>query len=305
MLEPFRRAPGPGTLRRMTSTAGILAAVLLIAVSAHAGDAPAPRRGHGEVGVVMSGFASGAVYDDDGVALLDARGKLRARTLAATVRAGVGEHLGLQARLPMVMAAALHREGSVVVSGVGDANVGLVITLVEAGPVQLALRGDVKVPLYAGQPAIQGRQPLLRSSTTPGALPAIGDGQVDVTVGGVFFGRFPFGGAFTWEQAYRLRTGGVTDGVVGRGRVAVPVPGGWLVPRWDHAFVFSFDPARDQGDIATELVGRSLVETGPTLAVPLDALAAGLRLEAGAAFLFRGRNAAGGVRLDVGVVHAF
>jgi hypothetical protein len=77
------------------------------------------------------------------------------------------------------------------------------------------------------------------------------------------------------------------------------------VPRWDHAFLFSFDPARDDDDLATEIVGRSLVETGPGLAVPLDALAAGLRLEAGVAFLFRGRNAAGGVRLDVGVVHAF
>jgi len=290
----------------MTVPARILVVVLLVAAGhARADDAPVPRRGHGEVGVVVSGFTSRAAYDDDGVGIVDPEVDLRARTLAGAVRVGIGERLALQAGVPLVMAAALHEQGPVVVSGVGDATVGLALSVFDEGPVQLAIRGDVKLPLYAGQPAIQGRQPLLRSATTPGALPAIGDGQVDVSVGGVLFARFPFGGAFTWEQAYRLRTGGVTDGVVGRGRIAVPALGGWLVPRWDHAFLFSFDPTRDDDGVATEIVGRSLVETGPGMAVPLDALTPGLRLEAGAAFLFRGRNAAGGVRLDVGVVHAF
>jgi hypothetical protein len=282
-----------------------LSIVLLVAAAARADDAPVPRRGHGEAAIVVSGFSSRAVYDDDGVGIIDPAVDLRARSLVGTVRVGIGERLALQAGLPVVMATAVHPQGVVVVGGAGDATAGLTFALFADGPVQLALRGDVKVPLYAGQPAIQGRQPLLRSATTPGVLPAIGDGQVDVTVGGVFFARFPFGGAFSWEQGYRLRTGGVTDGVVGRGRVTVPLLDGWLVPRWEHAFLFSFDPAVDADGVATEIVGRSLVETGPGFAVPLDALWAGLRLEAGAAFLFRGRNAAGGVRLDVGVVHAF
>jgi hypothetical protein len=278
---------------------------VLCAAAARADDAPVPARGRGEAAVVVSAFSSRASYDDDGVGVVDPAVALRARTLMGAVRVGIGERLALQAGLPVVMATALHDAGPVVVTGAGDATVGLAFTLLQEGPVQLAMRGDLKVPFYAGQPAIQGRQPLLRSSTTPGALPAIGDGQVDVTVGGVLFARFPFGGAFTWEQGYRLRTGGVTDGVVGRGRVTVPVLDGWLVPRWDHAFLFSFDPAVDDDGVATEIVGRSLVETGPGVAVPLDALAPGLRLEVGGAFLFRGRNAAGGVRLDVGVVHAF
>lgn len=289
----------------MSVIARVLAVLLLLAVTARADDAPVPSRGHGEAAVVASGFSSRASYDDDGVGIADPAVALRALTVTGAIRVGIGERLALQAGLPIVMASALHDEGPVVVTGAGDASVGLAFTLFEEGPVQLAMRGDVKVPLYAGQPAIQGRQPLLRSSTTPGPLPAIGDGQVDVTVGGVLFARFPFGGAFTWEQGFRLRTGGVTDGVVGRGRVTVPVLEGWLVPRWDHAFLFSFDPALDNNGVATEIVGRSLVETGPGVAVPLDAIASGLRLEAGAAFLFRGRNAAGGVRLDVGVVHAF
>jgi hypothetical protein len=278
---------------------------LLVAVAARADDAPVPARGHGEAALVVSGFSSRAVYDDDGVGLAAPAVGLRTRSLSGVLRVGIGERLALQASLPIVMATAVHDDGVFVVAGAGDAAVGLGFGLATVGPVQLALRGDVKVPLYAGRPAIRGRQPLQRSATTPGARPALGDGQVDVTLGGVLQARFPFGGAFTWEQGYRLRTGGVTDGVVGRGRVVVPTLGGWLAPRWDHAFLFSFDPAVDDDGVATEIVGRSLVETGPGFAVPLDALWPGLRLDAGAAFLFRGRNAAGGVRLDVGVVHAF
>lgn len=289
----------------MAVVARALLLVFLVASAARADDAPVPARGHGEVAVVVSGFSSRAAYDGDGVGIAVPEVGLRARSLMGLVRVGIGERLALQAGLPVIMATAVHDDGVVVVSGAGDATVGLGLAVFADGPIQLSLRGDVKVPLYAGQPAIQGRQPLLLSATTAGALPALGDGQVDVTLGGVLFARFPFGGAFTWEQGYRLRTGGVTDGVVGRGRVTVPVLDGWLVPRWDHAFLFSFDPAVDDDGVATEIVGRSLIETGPGVAVPLDALSPGLRLEAGAAFLFRGRNAAGGVRLDVGVVHAF
>lgn len=288
----------------------IVCVVGLASSSAWGQGDPLPGRGHGTVSVAASAFTSRAGWDDDGVAILMPDVDLRALALESRATLGIGERLGLGLGLPLVLASSHARDGAVaVISGPGDATVGLTLDDGGTGPLRLALRGEVKVPLYTGAPALQGRQPPTTDETLPGPLPALGDGQVDVTIGGLLVAHFPFGGFFSWEQGYRFRTGGVTDGVVGVGRVAVPAPGwlldGRLVPRWDHAFLFSFDPPRDDDGRALEVIGRSLVVTGPGCTVLLPELSPGLAVDVGAALLFRGRNAAGGVRLDLGVSHAF
>jgi len=281
------------------------------AVSAPSPRAPwIPEAGHGQASLRHTAFRSGTVYDDDGVGVVNAPVALQSQQLGADVVVGLGPRLALSGTVPLVFASATHRLADaapevVAVSSVGDATVGLAFALVPEGPLHLTLRGDVKMPLYASLPSIQGRQAKATDPRQPGRLPAVGDGQVDVTVAAVVGARFPFGGFFTWENGYRFRTGGVTDGVTGAGTFAVDVLGGALQPRWNHAFLFSFDPATDGNGVATEVVGRSLVTTGPSCVVNLSALSPGLALEVGAALLFRGRNAAGGVQFQLGVSHDF
>ncbi len=286
------------------------------ASTATMGAAPSPRApwvpeaGRGQASLQYAAFLSGTTYDDDGVGLVGGPVALQSQQLGIDVVVGLGPRLAFSGMLPLVFATATHRAADrdpevFAVSGVGDATAGLAFALLPEGPLHLTLRGDVKVPLYAGLPSVQGRQPLATDPRQPGLLPALGDGQVDVTVNAVVGARFPFGGFFTWENGYRFRSGGVTDGVSGAGTFAVDVFDGALQPRWNHAFLFSFDPATDVDGVPTEIVGRSLVTTGPSCVVNLAALSPGLALEVGAALSFRGRNAAGGTRFQLGVSHAF
>lgn len=269
-----------------------------------------PAAGHGVAALGSTSFVSGTVYDDDGVGAVGSLVGLRSETVQLDVIIGLGPHLSFSGSLPVVMATAIHtladgQHAAQVVSGFGDADLGLAYALLPDGPLHLTLRGDVKLPLYQGLPSVQGRQADAGLIGVPGPLPALGDGQVDVTVAAVVGARFPFGGFFAWENGYRFRTGGITDGVTGAGTFAVDALDGRLQPRWNHAFLFSMDPARDRLGVTTEFVGRSVVTTGPSCVVALPELSRGLALEVGAAFRFRGRNAAGGLNLFFVVSHVF
>ncbi len=272
-----------------------------------------PAPGSGVVGLGISAFQSGTAYDDDGLGIVaaDVDVALTRLELNSDVVVGIGRDLALTAQLPLVMATARGNQSGPggdpkSTTGVGDARAGLWLRLFgDDGtlPIELSLRGEVKMPLYVSRPSRQGRQPADESSLTsaPGPAAAIGDGQVDVDVGALFSARLPMGGHFAWEQLFRARTGGVTDAVVGRGTFAVDVFDGRLQPRWDHAFIFSIDP----NPALDEVVGASLIQTGPAMRVAVPELLSGLNFDVGAAFLFRGRNAVGGTSLTVGAVYVY
>lgn len=276
--------------------------VILVAVDARAAAwIEAPR--HGEVALRSSSFSGAAAYDDDAVGG-PAPGLLRVQSIDADLRLGLGHGLMGLARLPFVIGYAHNDDGVGSAVGLGDAVLGLQLGVFEDGPVAVAVRGDAKLPLYVGAPSVIGRQPV-DGGRAPGPLPALGDGQIDLTLSALLGARFPFGGAFTWELGYRVRTGDVSDAVVGVGSFAVPVLGERLTPTWNLLFINSLDPAVDDDDVPVEVVGRGYVSTGPSVDVALPDITAGLRLRLGAEFVFRGRNAPGGVNLWWGVACAF
>ncbi len=261
---------------------------------------------HGDASLVSSTFSGGVAYDDDAVGG-KAPGTLRLQGLAAALRMGLAPGITAMASVPFVIARA--DESGVTAIGLGDAMLGLQVGVYEDGPLAFAVRADVKVPLYVGAPSVRGRQPLRADvdvdSREAGPLPALGDGQLDVTVSGLFAATFPFGGFVTWETGYRARTGDVSDAVTGAGRFAVPVVDERFLASWNLLFVNSLDPAVDDNDVATDVVGRGFVSTGPALELGLPEVRAGLRLRVGSEFVFRGRNAAGGVNVMWGVACAF
>ncbi len=268
-----------------------------------------PAQNHGVVGVSVAAWQSSAAYDDDGlgIAAADVDVGLNRVSVDADAVVGIGTRLALNAQIPVALATATPKNGGEPqnVVGAGDAHVGLWLKVfdgvAEGFPVELSLRSEVKLPLYQGRPTRQGRAPSDPGLPTspPGGAPALGDGQVDVDIGALFAARLPFGGHLAWEQLYRARTGGVSDAVVGRGTFAVDLLAGHLQPRWDHAFSFSFDAADG------EVVGASIIETGPSVRGLAPELVPGLGVDVGVAYLFRGRNSVGGPQLRVGALYAF
>lgn len=249
---------------------------------------------------------AGVSYDDDGVRVDDEGLLLRLGGLVDS-DVGIGRGLALGLSLPLVIAHVRDGADGGSVVGAGDARAALALVVVDGGAFAVAVRGDVKVPLYPSLGvAVRGRVPGPNRSARP--LPALGDGQVDVGVGAVFSAEFgsrtfgdgvPFGGSFDFSLGGVFRSGAVSDAVVGAGGVAVDVWGGRFSPGWQLQFVNAFD-----GD-AGDAVGAGFVSTGPAVAVPLSSWVPGLTVDMGAELVFRARNAAGGTVLRAGVIYVF
>lgn len=257
--------------------------------------------GAGSVTLSSTTFRGGNGYDDDGGRL--ELTPLSVETVALDAEVGLGPRLLLLGRVPFVVSA-IDDAGST--AGFGDAVVGLQFGVLTQEPFVVSVRGDVKLPLYAGEPTVAGRQPK-QSGRFPGGLSddaALGDGQVDVTGSVVVGGRFPFDGFFAWDTGYRFRSDDVSDAVVGGGDLGVGFFDGRVLPSWNLRFVYSMDP-RVVDDVAVEAVGAGAVVTGPAVRVAVPEVVDGLAANVGAGFVFRGRNAAGGFQLVAGVSYEF
>jgi len=259
-----------------------------------------PDVGTGAGALELEAFLSSATYDDDGVPDVSRAVVLQRQTLRGRLDLGVGERLALRLHAPMIRAVAIDAATADAKSVVamGDVGAGLGLLVVDDA-LQVVIRADVTAPLYTAQPSRQGRQP--DDDGAPGPLPAVGDGQADASASVVVGAAFPFDGFFWGELGYRLRTGGITDAVFGRGVLSAAALGGRLWPRWRHAFAFSLDAASDR----PEVIGQSVAETGPGVAVRLDDVADGLSLEIDAVVRVRGRNAAGGTAMMTGIMYVF
>lgn len=281
---------------------------VVLLVLASAGDARATTAfiapsGRGELTVVATSLSGSVVYDDDAVGGRPA-GLLRVQTTSGAVSVGLGHQMMGLVQVPLVIASVSSGDDVASIAGLGDGVFGLQVGLFDDGIVALSARGDVKLPLYRGQPSVGGRQPF-DGTRTAGPVPALGDGQVDVTLSAAFAARFPFGGHLSWDLGYRVRTDDVSDAVIGTGSFVVPVLDDRLLPTWNLQFVNSFDAAVDDDGVVHEAVGRGFVATGPAVDVALRELHEGLFLRAGAELVFRGRNAPGGVQLLWGMRCAF
>lgn len=268
-----------------------------------------PGAGYAKVG--LSSFVSDVAYDDDGVRLRTDPFTLRAQTVYGYAEVGIGPRLMLVGYAPWVSSTnQLKTDGGILgfhTLGFGDALLGMQFGLVPDGPFVVAARADLKVPLYQGAPSVRGRSVVAVPGfpRSQGRFPALGDGQVDVTTSLLLGGAFPFDGYFSWETGYRLRTGNVSDAVVGGGSTGVFFWHHRLLPMWNLSFIYSLDVRKRDDGVALETLGKGYVSTGPACMVLLDELAEGLALEMGAEFVFRGRNAAGGANLQSGISYAF
>jgi hypothetical protein len=261
----------------VVTTLGMLAA---LAASGEARAADPRDPGDGVVRLRGTTFRADVGYDDEGRAVDDA--PFATQSIAAMIEVGVAPRLTFAGALPLVW---VPERG--VLSG-GDLQVGGLVSLLEpGGAVDLALALEVKLPLYASAPSRRGR--------APDGLPAIGDGQVDVTAAAVFVAALPLGGAMDLYAGYRIRTGNITDAAVGGGRIGL-----WLLDKRFFASlvidtVVSFDAAPGP---EPEIVGRGYGAFGPRLHIRI---VGPTFLEVSALAVGRGKNAAGGVELGVGI----
>lgn len=263
-----------------------LAIFLSLATFAPAAAAPHPRDvGDGFVRLRSSTFLVGWAYDDSGVRVDDP--SFTAETVSLMFEAGVAPRLTLAAALPFVWIA-----GAPSTPSTGDAVIGGMFSVLDQGadPLSLALTLDLKVPLYDGGPRIRGR--------TVDGTPAVGDGQADLTGGAVMVAPLPLGGAMDLYLGYRLRTGGVSDAVVGGGRLGV-----WLL---DKRFFLSvlLDTVMTlvPDERSDDALGAGSASLGPRVSVRV---VDSVFLEVGAAYVGRGTNAPGGVELMFGVSAGF
>lgn len=240
--------------------------------------------GQGQVRLVSSTFVGTGAYDDDG--LRTDADPLRVQTMLTDVELGVAPRLTLSAQVPWHLVSVVDAGGLVQRAGAGDLTVGGQLRLTDEGPVALAARLDVKLPLYQGAPTVRGR--------APDGGPALGDGQVDVTAVALLGGRLPFAGFLDLAVGYRLRTDDVTDAVVGGGKVGVRALG----RRFLLALRFDTVVTIDRAPLGHEALGRGSAALGPWVAVRVVDR---LHLELGAAWVGRGRNAPGGVELAWGL----
>lgn len=270
-------------MRVLISCAVVLCAGLLAAPSARA-TALGREPGGGQVRLLSTTLVGLWAYDDEGLRA-DAD-PLRVQSFSTEVELGVARRLTLRAHLPWVIASTADQAGLEQLSSIGDVTLGGQLRLTDEGPVALSARLDVKVPAYEGKPTVRGR-------AAEGG-PALGDGQVDATALLLLGGRLPFAGFLDVEAGYRLRTGEVTDAVVGGGRVGVRVLERRLLVALRFDTVVSLDPPEDRA----ERLGQGGATLGPWVAVRV---VNALHVEMGAYYVGRGRNAPGGVQLSAGL----
>lgn len=290
----------PGMMRAL-SLFVVVAAALSAAGGARAGAWTKPVGG-GYVKLGSASFVSSFAYDDEGLRTSSAPYLLKAQTLYAYGEYGIAPNLTLTGYLPYVLATNQQTDAHIrfTTIGTGDLSVGATLGLVQGGPLVLAVKLDLKVPLYEGAPSVKG----LSTRTVPGfprsapLFPALGDGQLDLTPAIAFGGGLPFlDGFFTTEAAYRLRTGPVTDAFVVAGTGGVHVFRRRLLILVDAAWILTLPAADDD-----EIVGKGYFAGGPGF---MYYVVGGTALEAGLQFVARGVNAAGGYSALVGVSHAF
>ncbi len=257
-----------------------------------------PPQGAAQVHARLQAQRAGVGFDDDGVRV-DDEGLLLRLGGVVDGDVGIGRGLALSLSLPLVAAHVRDGADGGSVVGVADARAALALVVVDGGAFAIAVRGDVKVPLYPNLGvAVRGRLPGPARTARP--LPALGDGQVDLGVGAVFSAEFPFGGTFDFSLGGVFRSGAVSDAIVGAGAIGVDVWDGRFVPGWQLQFVNALDAS-----VKGEAVGAGFVSTGPAVAVPLSSWVPGLTLDIGAELVFRAQNAPGGTVLRTGVLYAF
>ncbi len=259
---------------------------------------PHPRDvGDGVVRLRSTTFLSMWGYDDNAVRVDDA--DFTSETVALMLEAGLAPRLTLHTTLPFV----LIPEGATPTPSTGDAVVGGLLAILDddigGDPLSLALSLDLKLPLYG-----EGASPTIRGRASNGK-PAVGDGQLDVTAGGVMVASLPFEGAIDMYLGYRMRTGSITDAVVGGGRIGM-----WFL---DKRFfvsgtidsVVTFIPdvdARTGAVVGDDVIGRGFASVGARVSVRVVDR---VFLDVGGAYVGRGTNAPGGVELLFGASAGF
>ena len=241
--------------------------------------------GDGVVRLRSSTFLVGWAYDDSAVRVEDP--PFTIETASLVVEAGVAPRLTLTASAPFVWI-----PGSPSTPTTGDAVLGGMIALLDAGPdpLSFALSLDLKLPLYEGKPTIRGRG--------IDGKPAVGDGQVDVTAGAVMVAPLPLGGAMDLYLGYRLRTGGISDAVVGGGRFGV-----WLLEkRFFVSVLLDTVITLVPDEFSEDVLGRGYAALGPRVSVRVVDK---VFVDVGASYVGRGTNAPGGLELMFGVSAGF
>lgn len=279
----------------------VLLAPVLLPGAARAGAWTKPAGG-GYAKVGSATFVSDHSYDQKGV-LVDNDGfLLRAQTLYGYAELGLTDNVTMVGFVPYVFATNEHRSGvGFHTLSVGDAMIGLQLGLLTWENIVTSTRFEVKVPLYKGGPSIRGRQ----TTRVPGYprsanfFPAVGDGQVDVTGLLSAGASLPwFNGFVTGEAGYRLRTGVITDAILGNGTLGFNVLDGQILLMANMQLVLTL-PATDE---VSEVVGKGFWAVGPAVMVRVWH---GLSIEVGADLVTRGVNAAGGIQLLAGVSYVF
>lgn len=287
-------------MRRVRSTRCLFACLSAAAVAATLSQtavaAPHPRDvGDGVIRLRSTTFLGLWGYDDNAVRV-EEREPFTAETVGLMVEAGLAPRLTLHGTLPFVFIP----NSATQTPSTGDATVGGLLAILDddigGDPLSLALSLDLKLPLYDGSlgPTARGR--------APDGRPAVGDGQIDVTAGGVLVSRLPMGGAMDLYLAYRMRTGGITDAVVGGGRIGM-----WFLDKWFFASayvdtVITMVPDADALHPSDDVVGRGYATVGGRLSVRI---VDGLFADLGVGYVGRGTNAPGGVDLMFGASAGF
>lgn len=281
-----------------------LAAVLmpcisLVAFAAPAAAAPHPRDvGDGVARLRSTTFISMWGYDDNAVRVDDPDYTME--TVALMLEAGLAPRLTLHTTLPFVFIP----ESATPTPSTGDAVVGGLLAILDedigGDPLSLALTLDLKLPLYgdgSSAPTSRGR--------AANGKPAVGDGQLDVTAGGVLVASLPFDGGIDMYLGYRMRTGGITDAVVGGGRIGM-----WFLDRRFFVSgtmdsVVTLIPAVDArtGEVlGDDVIGRGFASLGARVSLRVVDR---VFLDVGGAYVGRGTNAPGGIELIFGASAGF
>lgn len=253
--------------------------------------------------------AFGVLVPPTGVGLVSTSASLYAEV-------GLVPGVALVAMLPYVAARSDAPSGiQLHTLGLGDAQLGLQWGGWRAGPWVFSTRGELKLPLYAGGPAVRGfaAEGASRYPRASRYFPALGDGQVDVTVWGAVgvSGRvFGVDAFFTGELGPRYRSAVrvVPLGDPGAAQAWVtanvtPVlalnatGGAWVVPGRVLLMVNTnhiYSAPAGQGTVR----GKGYIAIGPSMMVRLGD---GIAVEMAADWLGFGVNAATGGQATVGV----
>jgi hypothetical protein len=265
----------------------VLAALPLFLHTPEASAAPHPRDvGDGVARLRSTTFLAMWGYDENAVRVDD--DDFTYQSVALMVEAGIAPRLTLHTTLPFVFIP----NSATPTPSTGDAVVGGLLAILDddigGDPLSLALTLDLKLPLYGD---IAGGQ---STPTTRG-----------FAQNGKPVAKLPLDGAIDLYLGYRMRTGGITDAVVGGGRIGM-----WFL---DKRFFVSatldsvvtmlpdVDP-RSGAVVGDDVIGRGFASVGGRASVRVVDR---VFIDVGAAYVGRGTNAPGGVDLMFGASAGF